>query len=685
MGKTGVATRRLCLVIAVFLLWATGWIAEVQGAGGRQVRVGVYENEPKVFTDASGKPAGIFIDIIEYIARVEGWSLKYVHGTWAEGLDRLGNKEIDLMPDVALNSDREKLYSFHTVPVLSSWSQVFARKGSGIQSILDLHGKRVLVLKGSVQQERFSRFTFGFDLNLILVDVPDYATMFAEVAAGRADAAVSNRFYGMVHARKAGLEDTAVVFDPADLFFAAPLDAPQDLRQAIDRHLKELRQDSRSVYYTSLKKWTSEDVAFRVPMWVKVAGTAGIGLLAISVLGGVLLKHQVDLRTRELQLVNREMEQRVRDRTAELAAINTEQNSIFETASAGIVLMRERVIVRCNRKLEEIFGYDHGELTNQPTRVWYPDEEGWIIGGPPVYDQLSRGETHSRIQQLIRKDGSLFWARISCRAFDQQAPLKGAVAIIEDITEEQEAAEQLRVALEKAREADRIKSAFLATMSHELRTPLNSIIGFTGIMLQGLTGPLNEEQHKQMSMVQNSSRHLLALINDVLDISKIEAGQLQLACIPFDLRASVDKIVKTIAPLAAQKAIAVLTEMSEDVGEIATDQRRFEQVVLNLLSNAVKFTDEGRVTISCRRDDGFYAIAVADTGIGMRQEELSQIFQPFHQVDTGLARKREGTGLGLSITKKIVDMMGGTISVESRSGQGSTFTIRIPEKSGEMP
>ena len=685
MGKTGVATRRLCLVIAVSLLWATGWIAEVQGAGGRQVRIGVYENEPKVFTDASGKPAGIFIDIIEHIARVEGWSLKYVHGTWAEGLDRLGNGEIDLMPDVALNSDREKLYSFHTVPVLSSWSQVFARKGSGIQSILDLHGKRVLVLKGSVQQERFSRFTFGFDLNLILVDVPDYATMFAEVAAGRADAAVSNRFYGMAHARKAGLEDTAVVFDPADLFFAAPLDAPQDLRQAIDRHLKELRSDSRSVYYTSLKKWTSEDVAFRVPMWVKVAGTAGIGLLAISVLGGVLLKHQVDLRTRELQLVNREMEQRVRDRTAELAAINTEQNSIFETASAGIVLMRERVIVRCNRKLEEIFGYDHGELTNQPTRVWYPDEEGWIIGGPPVYDQLGRGETHSRIQQLIRKDGSLFWARISCRAFDQQAPLKGAVAIIEDITEEQEAAEQLRVALEKAREADRIKSAFLATMSHELRTPLNSIIGFTGIMLQGLTGPLNEEQHKQMSMVQNSSRHLLALINDVLDISKIEAGQLQLACIPFDLRASVDKIVKTIAPLAAQKAIAVQTEMSEDVGEIATDQRRFEQVVLNLLSNAVKFTDEGQVTISCRRDDGYYAIAVADTGIGMRQEELNQIFQPFHQVDTGLARKREGTGLGLSITKKIVDMMGGTISVESRSGQGSTFTIRIPQQSGEMP
>jgi hypothetical protein len=220
-------------------------------------------------------------------------------------------------------------------------------------------------------------------------------------------------------------------------------------------------------------------------------------------------------------------------------------------------------------------------------------------------------------------------------------------------------------------------------MSHELRTPLNSIIGFTGIMLQGLAGPLNPEQHKQMTMVQNSSRHLLALINDVLDISKIEAGQLQLAVTSFDLRSSIEKMVKLVTPLADKKGLDLRVNISENTGAISSDQRRLEQVILNLITNAVKFTEKGHAAIACRNENDHYLLSVSDTGIGMKQEELPHIFQPFHQIDTGLARKIEGTGLGLSICKKILDMMGGTITVESQWQQGSTFTVRIPRQPGE--
>lgn len=675
------------LLIAAALFWAvTGQAAAEQAAGSDMtVTVGIYENAPKVFTDANGRPAGIFVDIIEYIAKRQGWTLRYQPGTWAEGLERLKNGELDLMPDVALTPLRVKVYDFHKIPVLSSWSQVYARKGSGIQSILDLNGKRVLVLEDSVQQETFAKSIGGFGLNTVLAPMPDYKAMFEAVARGEADAVVTNRFYGMMHAARAGLENTAVIFDPSDMFFATERHDPKQLGEAIDRHLAVLKKDPESIYYSSLKRWTSEEVHFDWPLWLKIAGTGGLGFLFMSLVGSVILKYQVNSRTRELRLINQEMEQRISERTAQLAAVNKEQHSIFETAGVGIVLMRDRTIVRCNRRLEEIFGYDPGELTGQPTRLWYPDDEAYASGGLPIYAQLARDETHHRILQLIRRDGTLFWARVSCRAFDSNNPLKGAVAIIEDITEERQAEEQLRIALDKAREADRIKSAFLATMSHELRTPLNSIIGFTGIMLQGLAGPLNEEQHKQMTMVQNSSRHLLALINDVLDISKIEAGQLELACSAFSLRASLEKVNRIVAPLAEQKAIALQLELADDVGELATDQRRFEQVVLNLLSNAIKFTDQGQVVVSCRREDDLYRLAFTDTGIGMRQEELATIFQPFHQIDSGLARKREGTGLGLSICRKIVELMGGTIDVTSTSGQGSTFTVRIPAQPGGRP
>lgn len=231
--------------------------------------------------------------------------------------------------------------------------------------------------------------------------------------------------------------------------------------------------------------------------------------------------------------------------------------------------------------------------------------------------------------------------------------------------------------------ADRIKSAFLATMSHELRTPLNSIIGFTGILIQGLAGPLNPEQHKQMAMVQKSSRHLLALINDVLDISKIEAGQLDLANTSFALPLSIEKMAKIIKPLADQKGLGLEVDIAPEVGSIVGDQRRLEQVILNLLGNAVKFTEKGWVRVCCRLASDQYELSFTDTGIGIQPEEIPGLFQPFHQIDSGLARKHEGTGLGLSICKKIIDLMGGSIEVASKWGQGSTFTLRLPRQTGE--
>lgn len=651
-------------------------------AAGKTVTVGVYENSPKIFTE-QGKPAGIFIDIIEHIAQAEGWELRYRNGSWAENLDRLAQGEIDLMPDMAYSAERSQLYTFPHVPALSSWFQVYAPKGHDIRSILDLNGKRILILDRSIQQEAFFRLSKGFELKCTLVTVPDYDTMFEKVVRGEGDVAVTNRFYGMMHARKAGLEDTAIAFEPSDLFYVAGKNDPKQLLAAIDRHLAGLKEDPESVYYNSLRQWTSEQVRFRLPFWVKITGSAVLGVLVLSLIGGVMLKYQVNERTRELRQINREMEERIRERTAELAAINREQRSIFESAGVGIVVLRDRVIERCNSKMEELTGYDPGELLGKSTRAWYPDETAYTVGGAQVYAQLARGETHCRSQQLARKDGSLFWARLSLRAFDANEPLKGAVGIIEDITEEREAAEALRRAMERAQEADRIKSAFLATMSHELRTPLNSIIGFTGIMLQGLAGPLNEEQHKQMTMVQNSSRHLLALINDVLDISKIEAGQLDLARAAFAVKPAIEKVVKMVTPLAAQKGLELRMAVDDEVDRLVTDQRRFEQILLNLANNAIKFTEQGQVTLSCRRENMDLVLSVADTGMGMQPEELGRIFQPFHQIDTGLARKHEGTGLGLSICKKLLELMGGSIEARSQLGAGSEFIVRLPLQSGE--
>jgi len=242
---------------------------------------------------------------------------------------------------------------------------------------------------------------------------------------------------------------------------------------------------------------------------------------------------------------------------------------------------------------------------------------------------------------------------------------------------------ELAVAKERAEAADRLKSAFLATMSHELRTPLNSIIGFTGIILQGLAGPLTPEQNKQLEMVHGSARHLLVLINDVLDISKIEAGQLEVTCLPFDLRASLEKVAEIVKPLAEKKELDLRMDLAPAIGSWVSDPRRVEQILINLLNNAIKFTEHGYVALSAEMAPGSLSISVSDTGIGIKTEDLQKLFQPFHQIDTGLARNHEGTGLGLAICGRLTELLGGQINVESEPGIGATFTVTLPVK-GEV-
>jgi PAS domain S-box-containing protein len=247
-------------------------------------------------------------------------------------------------------------------------------------------------------------------------------------------------------------------------------------------------------------------------------------------------------------------------------------------------------------------------------------------------------------------------------------------------------AEELAGARDAAQAADRAKSAFLATMSHETRTPLNSILGFTGILLQELAGPLNDEQKKQLTMVQNSSRHLLALINDILDLSKIEAGELRFGHHAFSLADSINRVTDIITPLAQAKALQLSIDTTSSIAPMTGDARRLEQILLNLLSNAIKFTEKGTVSLQVEPVAGYTTNAavpavrlrISDTGIGIRQSDMALLFQPFRQIDSGLTRLHEGTGLGLAICQRLTTLMGGRLEARSQWGQGSEFVVTLP-------
>lgn len=242
--------------------------------------------------------------------------------------------------------------------------------------------------------------------------------------------------------------------------------------------------------------------------------------------------------------------------------------------------------------------------------------------------------------------------------------------------------DDLQFANQEIQAASQMKSQFLAHMSHELRTPLNAIIGFSEILEDQTFGPMNERQARYMGNILKSSRHLLALINDILDLTKVEAGKMDLIATEFLLQDLVRNVLDGLDPLAKNKQIQVTQELAEDFPIIEADEGRLRQILINLMSNAIKFTSEGGVVsvIVDLVEDDFVRVQVRDTGIGIKKEHQDLIFSEFRQVDETYARRYEGTGLGLALTKRLVEMHGGTIWVKSVEGEGSTFSFTVPHR-----
>lgn len=395
-------------------------------------------------------------------------------------------------------------------------------------------------------------------------------------------------------------------------------------------------------------------------------------------------------------------------RQAELALREAELrfHTLFDQTPVGVVVIdpATATILECNEQAARQLGYSASEFA----RLGIADFEA----------AETCEDTRTHIDELVRVGQDHFetrhWTRsgelrdvfvtgrtielggrtvIHCIFLDITAR-KAAVAALRQLNAnlEQIVAErtrELQATATRAEAADRLKSAFLATMSHELRTPLNSIIGFTGTVLQGLAGPVNEEQQKQLGMVRSSARHLLELINDVLDLSKIEAGQLRVRSEPFNLPDSLSRVIAMITPLAERKGLGLDIRVAPDLGEMVSDRRRVEQIALNLLNNAIKFTARGTITLNARRVEDYRStseappqpalrLSIADTGIGIRDVDQTNIFLPFRQVDTGLSRQHEGTGLGLAICRRLATLLGGQISVTSELAKGSEFTVFLP-------
>ena len=469
-----------------------------------------------------------------------------------------------------------------------------------------------------------------------------------------------------------------------------------DLKNSIDNELDRMVKARKAAFETTL----DTNVALMQTRSVVSGAIASLSLVGIVVFlitlsrGIVSPIRSLSETTREVAQGNfaagRNIEPMGNDEVAQLARAFKAMAASLDSTTVSksyvddiirnmkdtlIVVDRNEKIRTVNRALLRLLGYTEAEMVDQPFSMisgGIPDEALKTLSAQATFETVSRA-----------KDGREIPMSFSTGVLkNAEGQASGMIAVAQDITSRKRHEKELKEAKVAAEAANATKSQFLATMSHELRTPLNAIIGYTEMMTEEAEDNGHDEYLPDLKKVHSSAKHLLALINDVLDLSKIEAGKMDLYLETVEVKPLIEDVVAVVAPLVDKKANKLSVNLGPNLGTIHADVTKVRQSLFNLLSNASKFTERGTITLdvyrSWQQGSEIFHFIVSDTGIGMNKEQLGRMFQAFTQADASTTRKFGGTGLGLVISRNFCQMMGGDITVESEEGKGTKFTIVLP-------
>ncbi|MCR9220298.1 MAG: transporter substrate-binding domain-containing protein [Alphaproteobacteria bacterium] len=640
------------------------------------LRVGLYQNAPKLFLDEAGEAAGFFPELLGDLARRHDLRLRYVTCKWADCLSMLERGQLDLMPDVAWSEERATRFRFGHEAVLHSWSLIYGRPGLGLDSLRDLDGRRIAVLRDSIQHRRLQQLPEREGLRPDLVLTASHEDSLRAVEDGRADAAVVNNFFGYENEARFEIERSPIRFNPGALFLAYGAAAPDALIRRLDLSLATLKQDPESPFYHAKARWLDPAPAWRLPPWaIWAAASLAIGLL-LSIVGVASLRRRVAAGVAHLA----ESEQRFRD--------------FAETASDWLWEMDAQLRFNYfSNRFEQVTGVPPDDLLGK-TRA--------EVGAPGADPEALRRHledlrAHRPFRDFrhlrVRPDEATVHLAISgAPRFDAAGRFLGYRGVGRNVTGDVLADLARDRAAREAEAANEAKSNFIAMMSHEFRTPLNSILGFSDAMGQQVFGPIGNDRYADyIGLIHQSGERLLSLVNDVLDLSKIEAGKMTLSEEAIDVASALDAMIDRgpAGGVDAQGAPCRNARVALEVhapARLWADPRAVAQILDNLVGNALKYAGpEAAITVRwTTTPDGAGLLEVQDDGCGVAPDHLHSLTQPFVQgrnpeeAGAYIASADGGVGLGLAIVHRLAALHQATVVIDSALQRGTTVSVRFP-------
>ncbi len=641
-------------------------------ADATTVRVGIYQNSPKVFIDDKGTPGGIFVDIVNEIARKEKWKIDYVYGTWTENIHHLERNEIDLLVDVSFSVERAKKFNLSNTPVLESWLDVYSKKEDRIGSISDLNMKKIAVLKGSIQEKYLlEEIKTTFNIDFTLLPYADYPSSVKAVQSGEADVMVATRFFSFSPLRDEDIVPSHVIFRPENLHFAFPKNGNTDLMKIIDSNVASMKNNPNSAYYQSLTRWLNIQPRTLIPNHIKYALAIITGLLAIIGLFAFFLKQQVNAKTKALRETDRLLKE-----TQAIASLGGWEYDV------------KKHRIKWTDEMYQIYGVGHDYDPNKMIQdiSFYTPQSAPIIKDA-FRQAMEVGKPFDLELELLRADGKRIWVRTMSQPVMENGKVIRVTGNILDITKSKLAEEEIRQLNEgleqrisertaQLEESNKELEAFSYSVSHDLRSPLRAIDGFTRILLEDFEPHLNTEGKRICSVICENTSKMGQLIDDLLTFSRLGRTEMQPSQIDMSEMANL-----VFQDLTTPESREHIDFQVGDLPAALGDPSFMRQAWMNLLSNAIKFSSKRErsiIKVSGEQREGKSVYSVQDNGAGFDMQYVNKLFSVFQRLHSD--REFEGTGVGLAIVQRIVKRHGGRVWGEGKIDGGATFYFTLPQE-----